>query len=46
MARCAHAFDRCGRENPARRDIGHAHDVACHWDHTTAAPLTAAEASA
>ncbi|WP_461478281.1 ABC transporter ATP-binding protein [Pararhodobacter aggregans] len=45
-ARCAHAFDRCGRENPARRDIGHAHDVACHWDHTTADPLTAAEAPA
>ena len=33
MARCAHAFDRCAQENPARRDIGTGHDVACHWDH-------------
>ncbi|MCB1360288.1 MAG: ABC transporter ATP-binding protein [Rhodobacter sp.] len=33
MARCAHAFDRCARENPVRRDIGTGHDVACHWDH-------------
>jgi oligopeptide transport system ATP-binding protein len=33
MARCAHAFERCGTENPQRRDIGHGHDVACHWDH-------------
>jgi oligopeptide transport system ATP-binding protein len=30
-ARCAHAFDRCARENPARRAVGHGHDVACHW---------------
>ena len=35
--RCAHAFDRCHRENPARRgvaggSVGHGHDVACHWD--------------
>ena len=34
--RCAHAFDRCHRENPARRGIdarplGQGHDVACHW---------------
>ncbi len=34
--RCAHAFDRCARENPARRAIdgrpvGYGHDVACHW---------------
>jgi peptide/nickel transport system ATP-binding protein/oligopeptide transport system ATP-binding protein len=30
--RCEHAFDRCGAENPARRDVGRGHDVACHWD--------------
>ncbi|NUB43161.1 ABC transporter ATP-binding protein [Fertoebacter nigrum] len=35
-ARCAHAFDRCHRENPQRRAIGagrvgYGHDVACHW---------------
>jgi peptide/nickel transport system ATP-binding protein/oligopeptide transport system ATP-binding protein len=30
--RCAHAFDRCHRENPVRRPVGHGHDVACHWD--------------
>jgi oligopeptide transport system ATP-binding protein len=35
-ARCAHAFDRCARENPLRRaldtqPVGHGHDVACHW---------------
>ncbi|MFZ0097373.1 MAG: ABC transporter ATP-binding protein [Gemmobacter sp.] len=34
--RCAHAFDRCATENPARRAIdgrviGQGHDVACHW---------------
>ena len=34
--RCAHVFDRCRRENPARRAIdarpvGFGHDVACHW---------------
>ena len=27
-ARCEHAFDRCHRENPPRRDIGHEHDRA------------------
>ncbi len=36
-ARCAHAFDRCGTENPQRRaldrrPVGYGHDVACHWD--------------
>jgi oligopeptide transport system ATP-binding protein len=31
-ARCAHAFDRCHRENPKRRPVGKGHDVACHWD--------------
>ncbi|KPQ07052.1 MAG: oligopeptide transport system ATP-binding protein [Rhodobacteraceae bacterium HLUCCA12] len=35
--RCAHAFDRCARENPARREIAPGHDVACHWDHHEAA---------
>jgi oligopeptide transport system ATP-binding protein len=35
-ARCAHAFDRCDRENPVRRGVdgkpvGQGHDVACHW---------------
>ncbi len=30
-ARCAHAFDRCHRENPQRRPVGNGHDVACHW---------------
>jgi peptide/nickel transport system ATP-binding protein/oligopeptide transport system ATP-binding protein len=30
-ARCTHAFERCARENPARRAIGNGHDVACHW---------------
>ncbi len=30
-ARCAHAFDRCARENPARHPVGNGHDVACHW---------------
>ena len=34
--RCAHAFERCTHENPARRAIdgsavGDGHDVACHW---------------
>ena len=34
--RCAHAFDRCARENPQRRSldarpVGRGHDVACHW---------------
>jgi peptide/nickel transport system ATP-binding protein/oligopeptide transport system ATP-binding protein len=30
--RCAHAFDRCLRENPQRRPVGRGHDVACHWE--------------
>jgi peptide/nickel transport system ATP-binding protein/oligopeptide transport system ATP-binding protein len=34
-ARCAHAFDRCTRENPARLPAGPGHDVACFWDPTT-----------
>jgi peptide/nickel transport system ATP-binding protein/oligopeptide transport system ATP-binding protein len=31
--RCSHAHERCSRENPARRDLGMGHDVACFWDH-------------
>ena len=38
QARCGHAFERCGKENPLRRDIGVAHDVACHWDHRGGKP--------
>jgi peptide/nickel transport system ATP-binding protein/oligopeptide transport system ATP-binding protein len=30
--RCAHAFERCARENPRRRPVGPGHDVACFWD--------------
>jgi oligopeptide transport system ATP-binding protein len=30
--RCPYAFDRCLRENPRRRPVGHGHDVACHWE--------------
>ena len=30
--RCAHAFDRCRAENPARRPLTSSHDVACHWE--------------
>jgi oligopeptide transport system ATP-binding protein len=36
-ARCGHAFERCAIENPARREIGAGHDVACHWNHREAA---------
>ena len=32
QARCAHAFERCGRENPQRRQVGPGHEVACFWD--------------
>ena len=35
MARCAQAFDRCGRENPPRLPVGGGHDVACFWDPAT-----------
>ncbi|MBD3677378.1 MAG: ABC transporter ATP-binding protein [Rhodobacteraceae bacterium] len=38
-ARCTHRFDRCDRENPARRDVGAGHDVACFWDAKTEAPI-------
>ena len=30
--RCAHAFERCAKENPQRRPVGAGHDVACFWD--------------
>jgi len=42
-ARCTHAFDRCGAENPARRPVGPGHDVACHFD--TAAGIPHREAA-
>ncbi len=37
-ARCPHAFDRCARENPARRTVVEGHDTACFWDHRTGEP--------
>ncbi|TVQ01150.1 MAG: ABC transporter ATP-binding protein [Roseinatronobacter sp.] len=37
-ARCAHAFDRCARENPARFPVSEGHDTACFWDHKTGGP--------
>ncbi len=40
-ARCRHVHDRCLAENPARRDVGAGHDVACFWDATTREPLNA-----
>ena len=30
--RCAHAFDRCLRENPTLENLGQGHEVACWWD--------------
>lgn len=30
--RCAQVMERCRAENPQRRDVGPAHDVACFWD--------------
>ena len=36
-ARCPQAFDRCAHENPARFDVGPAHDAACFWDFKTGA---------
>jgi oligopeptide/dipeptide ABC transporter ATP-binding protein len=35
--RCAHAFDRCARQNPQRLPVGPGHDAACFWDYTTGA---------
>ncbi|TQM91842.1 ABC transporter ATP-binding protein [Roseinatronobacter monicus] len=37
-ARCAHAFDRCARENPSRVVVSEGHDTACFWDHKTGGP--------
>ena len=36
--RCAHAFDRCLTENPARHPLGNGHDSACFWDPATGGP--------
>lgn len=36
--RCGHAFDRCLKENPSRRDVSSDHDVACWWDASTGGP--------
>ena len=39
--RCKHAFARCLAENPQRRNVTEAHDVACFWDANTGGPLDA-----
>ncbi|MFC2968186.1 ABC transporter ATP-binding protein [Acidimangrovimonas pyrenivorans] len=39
--RCPHAFDRCARENPRRRDVAQGHDVACFWDAASGEPHNA-----
>ena len=39
--RCAHAFDRCARENPARVAVGPGHDAACFWDYDAGGPRNA-----
>ncbi len=39
--RCKHAFDRCRVENPQRRDVTPAHDVACFWDTNAGGPIDA-----
>jgi len=36
--RCAHAFERCNRENPALLVTEKAHHVACFWDSATGEP--------
>ncbi|MDM7255782.1 MAG: ABC transporter ATP-binding protein [Paracoccus sp. (in: a-proteobacteria)] len=36
--RCALAFERCARENPARFPVGPGHDAACFWDFDRDAP--------
>jgi len=36
--RCKHAFERCLAENPQRREVSEAHDVACFWDAATGGP--------
>ncbi len=40
--RCAHAFDRCLKENPPIRKVADGHDVACWWDATTGEAANAA----
>ncbi len=39
--RCKHAFDRCRAENPQRRNVSPAHDVACFWDYSSGGPTDA-----
>ena len=39
--RCVHAFDQCLCQNPARRDVGNGHDVACFWNPATDGPRDA-----
>ena len=39
--RCKHAFERCLKENPKRRDVSPEHDVACFWDANTGGPHSA-----
>jgi len=39
--RCKHAFARCLKENPQRRDVSAAHDVACFWDTDAGGPINA-----
>ena len=36
--RCPHAQDRCRNEEPALRDAGHGHRVACHFFETLPLP--------
>lgn len=40
--RCAHAFDRCLKENPQIRQVAEGHDVACWWDSETGEAANAA----
>jgi peptide/nickel transport system ATP-binding protein/oligopeptide transport system ATP-binding protein len=40
--RCAHAFDRCLKENPQIRQVAAGHDVACWWDSETGEATNAA----
>ncbi len=40
--RCAHAFNRCLKENPQIRQVAAGHDVACWWDSETGEATNAA----
>jgi oligopeptide transport system ATP-binding protein len=40
-ARCPMVFNRCRVENPRRRYVSDAHDVACWWDFDTGEPYRA-----